>query len=153
MEDIEKTPLGEFRAKAKRVTYIAAACAILLALITAGLSADAQSKYASYLSSYSSLYSSLSSSSLEKYQTAKAGADFCLFATAASGCVTSFSILAWIGANLHIASKRTQLDAPKAVGAVTTKPDGRDGAHMPPVLNESAVDASGDEPSSDVGDN
>lgn len=132
MEDIEKTPLGEFRAKAKRVTYIAAACAILLALITAGLSADAQSKYASYLSNYSSLYSSLSSISLEEYQAAKAGADFCLFATAACGCVTSFSILAWIGANLHIASKRTQLGVTETA-AVSPTPERQSSSPVPPA--------------------
>lgn len=62
MQDIESTPLGQFRKKAKMVTLVSAGIAIVLAIIAGASYASAQSSYSDYISSSSDLDSYLSDS-------------------------------------------------------------------------------------------
>lgn len=104
MEDIDQTPLGMFRTSAKHVTAIALVACALFVLIAGYYSGKAQSSYSSYLSaSYSA------STYLEHYQSASSSASLCTAVASICGAVSGISILAWVGANLHIASKKTKL--------------------------------------------
>lgn len=114
MEDIAMTPLVEFRGKAKLATYISGALTIVFIFFAVGFAASAQSKYSSYLTSNSSLTSTISTTYFRSYQSAKSIADACAAVAAVCGIVAGFSIFAWIGANLHIASFKAQLNTPKA---------------------------------------
>lgn len=116
MNAIDTTPLGEFRKKARLVTYCALAIAVVFALIAGGLSASAQSSLSSY--SYydydddddyydDDLYSS--SSYADQYQKDSEGASLCFDIAVIAGSITGASALAWIGATLLIANKQTSL--------------------------------------------
>ena len=85
MNAIDTTPLGEFRKKARLVTYCALAIAVVFALIAGGLS------YA------------------DQYQKDSGGASLCFDIAIIAGSITGASALAWIGATLLIANKQTSL--------------------------------------------
>ncbi len=143
MEDINATPLGKFRKKAKLVTYIALGLGLVFACCAAGFNTRAESSYSSYLTySTSRSYSSLTGNSyLEEYQEAKSNADLCTLAFVFAGGVADIAILAWVGANLHIASKKTSVAALEAEttavpATAPMQPEAKDGAPVPPVANE-----------------
>ncbi len=139
MGDINATPLGKFRKKAKLVTYIALGLGLVFACCAAGLNTKADSSYSSYLTyGTSRSYSSLTGNSyLEEYQEAKSNADLCTLAFVFAGGVADIAILAWVGANLHIASKKTSVAALET-GAepAPAQSETKDGAPVPPVANE-----------------
>lgn len=161
MEDINATPLGEFRKKAKLVTYIAIALGVVFACCAAGFNSKAESSYSRYLTySTSRSYSSLTGNGyLEEYQEAKSNADLCTLAFVLACGVADIAILAWVGANLHIASKKTQVavleaDAAAMPTTAPVQPEVKDGAPVPPAANgASAEDAKADAPApSDAAD-
>ncbi len=138
MEDVKKTPLGEFRGKAKLVTFISSTLVVVFVFIAAGFAATAQSKYSSYLASNSSLTSTISTTYFRSYQSAKSISDVCAAIAAVCGGAASFSIFAWIGANLHIASIRTRMWTSKAE-AVSPMPESSSSSSAPSVAPEVAA--------------
>ena len=130
MKKIDETPLGQFRKKARTVAIASAVVAIVFTVLAGGLYASAQSDYADYLSDNSSDYDfsylddddedyyntsaySLASYSSDhaysSYQSNSTGATFCMYIGVLASAVAGGSAIAWIGANLLIASKQTEL--------------------------------------------
>ena len=130
MKKIDETPLGQFRKKARTVAIASAVVAIVFAVLAGGLYASAQNDYADYLSGNSSDYDfsylddddedyySTSAYSLASYSSDRAyssyqfnstGATFCMYIGVLASAVAGVSAIAWIGANLLIANKQTEL--------------------------------------------
>ena len=117
-----RPPLEKFRTVAVVMTLVAVFLSIVFAVVAMVNNAQAQSDYSIYSSCSS--YSSLSSDYLISYRSHQTVASFCLIFSLLSGSVAAFSIFAWIGANLHLASKEPVLSSSFLVPMELEKMDG-----------------------------
>lgn len=115
MNDIDSTPLGQFRKKAVVTTLALIAISVVFVIIAVSVQSDAQINYSEYLR-VTSTYEFLDGSDyLDKYNNATSTATFCIGVSALAISAAVVSGIAWIGTNLLIANKRTVLAAHKAI--------------------------------------
>lgn len=108
MNDIENTPLGEFKKKARNITLGAVALAVVFAIAAGCLMASAQSNYSRY-STFSDYGFSSSDRYLDDYVSDSTGSSLCMYIAVAAGAVAGVASVAWVGAVLLIASRQTAL--------------------------------------------
>lgn len=115
MNDIDSTPLGQFRKKTVVATLALIAISVVFVIIAVSVQSDAQANYSEYLR-ITSTYESLDGSDyLDKYNDATSTATFCIGISALAISAAVVSGIAWIGTNLLIANKRTVLASHKAI--------------------------------------
>lgn len=129
MNDIESTPLGEFKKKARTITLGAAALAIVFAVTAGCLMAGAQRNLSRY-STFSSYDFSDSDSYLDDYASDSTNSSLCMYVAAAAGAVAGVASVAWIGSVLLIANRQTAA-ALSAAQAPMELDDVADDASMP----------------------
>ena len=115
MNDIDSTPLGQFRKKTVITTLALIVISVVFVIIAVSVQSDAQSNYSEYLR-ITSTYEFLDGSDyLDKYNNATSTATFCIGVSALAISAAVVSGIAWIGTNLLIANKRTILAVQKAI--------------------------------------
>ena len=115
MNDIDSTPLGQFRKKTVITTLALIVISVVFVIIAISVQSDAQSNYSEYLR-ITSTYEFLDGSAyLDKYNNATSTATFCIGVSALAISAAVVSGIAWIGTNLLIANKRTILAVQKAI--------------------------------------
>ena len=108
MNDIENTPLGEFKKKARNITLGAVALAIVFAVAAGCLMASAQNNYSRY-STFSDYGFGSSDRYLDDYVSDSTGSSLCIYVAVAAAAVAGVASVAWVGSVLLIANRQTAL--------------------------------------------